>query len=90
MKKHILTIRDVDEEAWRKFRARTAQEGMKTGDALSQAIITWVKEKEESEIEKKPNPKPLLKIRPVTVGRGKVVRWSEEIDETLYYGATKR
>ncbi|MDG6994380.1 MAG: hypothetical protein JRN52_00535 [Nitrososphaerota archaeon] len=89
MKKQILTVRDVDEEAWRKFRARTEQEGLKTGDALSQAMITWVKEKEEAEIEKKPNPRLLLKIKPVTVGTGKVVKWSEEIDETLY-GASKK
>ncbi len=84
MKKQILTVRDVDEEAWRRFRARTEEEGLKTGDALSQAIKIWVKEKEEESQERKPNPKLLLKIKPVIVGKAKVVRWSEEIDETLY------
>ena len=40
-----------------------------------------VKEKESQGT--KPNPKLLLKVKPVTIGKEKV-RWSEEIDETLY------
>ena len=84
MKKEILTVRDIDEEIWRKFRARTAEEGLKTGDALSQAMKIWVKERKESEESKKPNPKLLLKVKAVRVGKGEKVRWSEEIDETLY------
>ena len=81
MKKQILTVRDVDEAAWRKFRAKTAEQGLKTGDALTQAMKIWMKEK-ESEVAK-PNPKLLLEIKPITFGKKKV-RWSEEIDETLY------
>lgn len=74
-------MRDVDEEAWRKFRARTTEEGLKTGDALTQAMKIWVKEKESQNT--KPNPKLLLKVKSVTIGKEKV-RWSEEIDKTLY------
>ena len=85
MRKQNLTVRDVDEEAWRKFRARTAEEGLKTGDALTQAIKIWVKEKEAQGV--KPNPRLLLNVKPITIGKTKV-RWSEEIDETLY-GSTK-
>ncbi len=83
MKKQILTVRDVDEETWRRFRARTAEEGLKAGDALSQAMRTWVREREKESREGKTTAKLLLKIKPVRIGRGKV-RWSEEIDETLY------
>jgi hypothetical protein len=83
MKKQILTVRDVDEKTWRKFRARTAEEGLKTGDALSQAMKIWVNERQESGRITKPNPRLLLKVRAVSVGKKKV-RWSEEIDETLY------
>lgn len=83
MKKQILTVRDVDEQTWRRFRARTEEEGLKTGDALNQAMKIWIDEREKASREKKPNPKLLLKIKPVKVGRGKV-RWSEEIDETIY------
>ncbi len=84
MKKEILTVRDVDEQEWRRFRAKTAEEGLKTGDALTQAMKLWVKERES---QRKPDPRLLLKVKPVTIGRKKV-RWSEEIDETLY-GSSK-
>ena len=81
MKKQILTVRDVDEAAWRRFRAKTAEEGLKAGDALTQAMKIWVKEKESGA--SKPDPKLLLAIKPVRIGNKKV-RWSQEIDETLY------
>jgi len=81
VKKQILTVRDVDEEAWKKFKAKTAEEGLKTGDALTEALKIWVKEKESKSY--KPDPKILLKVKPVIIGRNKV-RWSEEVDETLY------
>lgn len=84
MKKQILTVRDVDKDVWREFRARSEHEGLKTGEALSQAIRIWIKEKEEEEAkEAKPNPRLLLKVRPIKVGKLEV-RWSEQIDETLY------
>ena len=85
MRKEILTVRDVDEQEWRRFRAKTAEEGLKTGDALTQAMKLWVKERESQGM--KPDPKLLLKVKPITIGRKKV-RWSEEIDETLY-GSSK-
>jgi fatty acid/phospholipid biosynthesis enzyme len=81
MIKGVLTVRNVDEQAWRKFKAKIAQEKLKAGEALTQAIETWVKEKEAKEM--KPNAGLLLKARPLKVGKKKV-RWSEEIDETLY------
>jgi len=80
VRKEILTVRDVDGDAWRKFRARTSEEGLKAGEALTQAMRLWIKERETGE---KPNPKNLLRIKPVKVGTKKV-RWSEEIDQTLY------
>jgi len=81
MKKQILTVRDVDKDAWRKFKAKTAEEGLKTGDAITRAMKLWIKEK-ESQIAK-PDPKLLLGVKPIVIGK-KEVRWSEEIDETLY------
>ncbi|MGI0086312.1 MAG: hypothetical protein ACREBQ_14640, partial [Nitrososphaerales archaeon] len=71
----------VDEKAWRRFRAKISEEGLKTGDALTQAMKIWIKEKESRLA--RPNPELLLGIKPVTIGKKKV-RWSEEIDETLY------
>jgi hypothetical protein len=81
MKKQILTVRDVEEAAWRRFRAVTAEEGLKAGDALTQAMKIWIKEK-ESRVSK-PDPKLLLRVKQVTIGKKKV-KWSQEIDETLY------
>ncbi|MFI5450494.1 MAG: hypothetical protein ACHQ03_12100, partial [Candidatus Bathyarchaeia archaeon] len=69
------------EEAWRKFRAKTMEHGLKTGDALTQAMKMWIRQTESEAA--KPNPKRLLKTKPISVGK-KQVRWSEEIDETLY------
>jgi hypothetical protein len=81
MRKRILTVRDVDERTWRKFRSKIEEEGLKTGDALTQAMEIWVKERGPKG--SKPNPKLLLKVKPVIVGK-KRVKWSQEIDETLY------
>lgn len=77
----ITAIRDLDDDTFRKFRSIAVEERMKTGEALNMAMKEWVKEREERK--KNPDPKNLLKIRPVRVGKRKV-RWSEEIDEFLY------
>ena len=83
MKKEMLTVRDVDDDVWRKFKAKTAEEQLKTGDALTEAMKKWIKEKENGETE--PNPRLLLKLKPFKWGKGKKkVRWSEEVDEILY------
>ncbi len=81
MKKQVLSVRDVDEEAWREFRAKITEEGLKTGEALSQAMRIWLKEKELGKTKR--DSRRLLTIKSVQVGKGKV-RWSEEIDKTLY------
>lgn len=83
MKKELITVRNVDEDVWRKFKAKTVEERLRTGEALTEAMKKWVKEKEKKET--KPNPRLLLKIKPFKWGKGKKkVRWSEEIDEILY------
>lgn len=78
MGKSMIAVRDVDEEVFRRFRAKVIEERMKLGRALTLAMGEWLKEKKE-----KADPKNLLKIKPVKVGKKKV-RWSEEIDEILY------
>lgn len=83
MKKDILTVRNIDEEIWRKFKAKTAEERLKTGDALNEAMRIWIKETREKKL--KPDPKNILKLEGIIKGKKKV-RWSEEIDEILYGG----
>ena len=78
--KTTIAVRDVDEETFRKFRAMTVEEKMKLGDAVTMAMKNLLEEEREK---KRPDPKNLLKIKPIKVGKKKV-RWSEEIDEVLY------
>jgi len=78
-----LTVRNIDEEIWRKFKAKTAEEKLRAGTALNEAMKMWVRERDIKEFI--PNPKNILKLEGIIKGKKKV-RWSEEIDETLYGG----
>ena len=81
MTKEVLTVRDVDEQVWKRFRAKTEEEGLKTGQALNEALSRWVNEKERD----RPDPREFLRVKGV-IRAGKRVRWSEEIDRLLYGG----
>lgn len=81
MARDLRTVRDVDESIWRKFRAKTEEEGLKTGQALNEALKVWVETREKERRE--PDPRNFLKMEGVVRTKRKV-RWSEEIDETLY------
>ena len=81
MAKEVLTVRDVDEEIWRRFRAKTEEEGLKTGKALNEALGIWIEQKERKG--KGPNPRSFLKMEGTIRTEGRV-RWSEEIDRLLY------
>jgi len=78
MAKTFIGVRDVDEETFRKFRARAMEDRMKLGEALTHAMRKLMEAKKEI----KPNLRNILKIRPIKIGRK--VKWSEEIDEILY------
>ena len=76
----ITAIRDLDEETFRKLRAAAIEENMNVGDAMNAAMKKWLAEKGKKQ---KPDPKNFLKMKGF-INPGKKVRWSEEIDETLY------
>ena len=38
-----ITIRDLSEAVFRKFKAKAVEEGMKLGEAITQAMEMWVK-----------------------------------------------
>ncbi len=78
--REMLTIRDVDEEIYRKFRERAIAEKMKVGMALAEAMKEWIKKEDKKE---PIDPKNLIKITGI-IKTKKKVRWSEEIDKTLY------
>ncbi len=72
-----ITIRNLHENIFRKFKASAAEKGVKLGTALTQAMELWVK---------KTNEKPLAKlsnIKPFNWGKG-TEKTSREIDQLLY------
>ncbi len=84
MTKTFIAVRDVDEETFRKFRAMSVEERMKLGEALNLAMRKALEEEKlMKEKKNKPDPRNLLRIKPIKIGN-KRVRWSEEIDEILY------
>ncbi len=83
MKRELRAVRGIDEEVYRKFREKTLEERMKVGEALTEAMEKWLKEKRRTK--KGPDPKNLLKLEGI-IKTKKKVRWSEEIDKILYGG----
>jgi len=79
MKKGMTTIRDVDEDVLRKFKAQSAEKQMKMGEALTEAMVNWLKERKTKSVK----PKILLKVRPFDWGPG-TEQTSKKIDEILY------
>lgn len=74
-----ITIRDVDEPVFRKFKAESVRKRMKLGNALTNAMMTWL-EKEQG---KKKVKKHFLDLKPFDWGEG-TERSSVEVDEILY------
>ncbi len=72
-----VTIRGVDEVVFRRFKAKAVEEGMKLGEALTQAMALWIRERSG-----KPRGS-LLEIKPFDWGPG-TERASLEIDAILY------
>ena len=80
MKKNMITVRDVDEEVLRKFKAAITVDKMKMGQALTKAMKDWIKQKERSE---RIDLTPLFNAKPFDWGRG-TEKTSKEIDDILY------
>ena len=72
-----ITVRGVDEEVFRRFKARAVEEGMRLGEALTQAMEMWLQQRSL-----KPKAR-LLDIRPFNWGEGSK-RVSVEIDRIIY------
>ena len=74
-----ITIRDLDERVYRRFKAKAVGEGVKLGDAVTQAMSLWL-----SETGARPRSK-LGEIPSFDWGKG-TERSSAEIDGILYGG----
>ena len=72
-----ISVKDVEEQVFREFRAESVRGGLKVGRALSLAMKLWLEKKER-------RPKmSLLDLKPTDWGKG-TERLSEEIDKVLY------
>ncbi len=72
-----VSIKNVEEDIFREFKAETVRERLKMGKALSLAMKLWLENKEK-------RPKlNLLDFKPKRWGKG-TERTSEEIDKILY------
>ena len=74
-----LTIRGLNDRVYRRFKARAVEEGMRMGDAVTQAMELWIRE-----TTKRPGSK-LTDIETFDWGKG-TEKTSSEIDELLYGG----
>jgi len=72
-----LTIRSLNESVFRKFKARAVEEGMKLGEALTQAMHIWIKQSTN-----KPEGS-LLDLETFDWGKG-TEKISAKIDEIMY------
>lgn len=76
-----ITVRGLDEAVFRRFKAKAVEEGMKLGEALTQAMEMWIKQKSTGKKIR------LLEIEPLDWGKG-TEKISIEIDRILYGEAT--
>ena len=79
----ILVVRKTNKEIYKRFRQKALEENMNVGEALNQAMIYWMAKEER----KRPDVNKLLKLNGL-IKTDKTVKWSEEIDETLYGGSS--
>jgi hypothetical protein len=72
-----ITIRNLHENIFRKFKASATEKGVKLGVALTQAMELWVKKSKE------PPPAKLSSIKPFNWGK-ETEKTSREVDKLLY------
>lgn len=72
-----ITIRNLQESIFRRFKAKAVEENMKLGDALTQAMESWLKERREK-------PRAKLSNLPSTDWGPGTEKSSQEIDKILY------
>jgi len=72
-----LTIRGLNESVFRKFKAKAVEEGMKLGQALTQAMDMWIRHSTDK------REKSLLNLETFDWGKG-TEKVSVEIDQIIY------
>ena len=72
-----ITIKNVDKNLFREFKAKAVQNGVTVGKALNSVMRNAILSKNKK---KRPS---LLDCKPMDFGKGSE-RWSEQVDEILY------
>ena len=72
-----ISIKDVEQQTFKEFKAESVREGLKIGNALTMAMKLWLETKD-----KKPRMS-MLDFKPKRWGKG-TEKTSEEIDKILY------
>ena len=80
----ILVVRKINKNLYDKFRERALEEHRNVGDALNEAMVEWLKKQDDS---KKLHIEGILNLNGI-VKTKKPVKWSMEVDETIYGGPT--
>ena len=70
-----LSVRDVDEKVFKKFKARATEEDMPIGRALTMAMDTWLVRKEKRA--------SLTDLKPMSFGKH-TRNLSVDVDRTVY------
>ncbi len=71
----VLSVRDVDDDVFRDFKAEAVKKGLKVGKALTFAMQEW--------IDKSSPKKSFMRLKPMDWGKG-TENSSMEIDKVLY------
>lgn len=80
MELETIVVRKVNKSVYRKFKQKTVEEDTNMGEAMTEALLCWLDNRQKN---RSPDPKLLLKLNGI-VKTKRPVRWSEEIDKTLY------
>ncbi len=76
MTKMQLSVKNVDMEIFREFKAESARVGLPVGGALTLAMQSWLQKRKKPKLS-------ILDYKPTSWGKG-TERVSEQIDEILY------
>ena len=71
-----LSVKNVDDKVFRKFKAESVREGLKVGKALTMSMDSWLEKTNSKKMS-------ILNFKPVSWGKG-TEKTSEEIDKVLY------
>ncbi|MDE1873704.1 MAG: hypothetical protein KGI04_01120 [Candidatus Micrarchaeota archaeon] len=79
MKKDVLVARNVDKEAYARFRRKALERGLNVGAALTSAMELWM----EKGSKKKKDIRNLMALEGF-IKMGRKGNWSEHVDDILY------